>query len=53
MQRMMKIGRSVDLATQNAKYMDVLLATKNAQRSPMNHSNGKEFSGNADDEHCE
>ena len=33
MQRMMKIGRSVDFATRNAKYLDVLLAMKNAQRS--------------------
>ena len=32
MQRMMKIGRSVDFATRNAKYLDVLLAMKNAQR---------------------
>ena len=44
MQRMMKIGRSVDFATRNAKYLDILLAMKNAQRSPMNHSNGKECS---------
>ena len=34
MQRMMKIGRSVGLATRNAKYLDVLLAMKNAQRNP-------------------
>ena len=32
MQRMMKIGRTVDFATRNAKYLDVLLAMKNAQR---------------------
>ena len=44
MQRMMMIGRSVGFATRNAKYLDVLLAMKNAQRSPMNHSNGKECS---------
>ena len=44
MQRMMKIGRSVGFAMRNAKYLDVLLAMKNAQRSPMNHSNGKECS---------
>ena len=44
MQRMMKIGRSVGLATRNAKYLDVLLAMKNAQRNPMNHSSGKECS---------
>ena len=44
MQRMMKIGRSVGLATRNAKYLDVLLAMKNAQRNPMNHSSGKESS---------
>ena len=44
MQRMMKIGRSVDFAMRNAKYLDALLAMKNAQRSPMNHSNGKECS---------
>lgn len=44
MQRMMKIGRSVGFATRNAKYLDVLVAMKNAQRSPMNHSNGKECS---------
>ena len=35
MQRMMKIGRSVGLATRNAKYLDVLLAMKNAQRKRM------------------
>ena len=44
MQRMMKNGRSVDFATRNAKYLDVLLVMKNTQRSPMNHSNGKECS---------
>ena len=44
MQRMMKIGRSVGLATRNAKYLYILLAIKNAQRNPMNHSSGKECS---------
>lgn len=34
MQRMMKIGRSVGFAMRNAKYLDVLLAMKNAQRNP-------------------
>lgn len=43
MQRMIKIGRSVGFATRNAKYLDVLLAMKNAQRNPMNHSSGKEW----------
>ena len=44
MQRMIKIDRSVGFAMRNAKYLDVLLAMKNVQRSPMNHSNGKECS---------
>ena len=44
MHRMIKIDRSVGFAMRNAKYLDVLLAMKNAQRSPMNHSNGKECS---------
>ena len=44
MHRMIKIDRSVGFAMRNAKYLDVLLAMKNVQRSPMNHSNGKECS---------
>ena len=44
MQRMIKIGRSSGLATRNAKYFEVLLAMKNAQRNPMSHSSGKECS---------
>ena len=33
MQRMIKIGRSSGLVTRNAKYFEVLLAMKNAQRN--------------------